>query len=648
MGWLASRGRAVKTPASAPAWRVVLRRATLVACAAAWGAPAIGQSASGDSLADLSLEELADVEVTSVSRRAERLAEAAASIFVITRDDIRRSGATSLPEALRIAPNLQVARVDARQYAISARGFNSTTANKLLVLIDGRSVYTPLFSGVFWDAQDVFLEDVERIEVISGPGGTLWGTNAVNGVINVITKQATDTRGTLAYGGGGNEESGLGARHGLRLDNGGGLRLYGKGFSRDSTVRASGADAPDGWHGGQAGFRADWGAGRDSYTLQGDAYDSAAEQAAPGEVRFSGGNVLFRWTRQLARGDRVQVQTYYDNTRRDIPGVFGERLNTYDVEFQHALPQRGDHLLTWGGGHRAARDRVENSPQLAFLPASRELKWSSLYVQDEYSLSDALRLTAGVKVEHNPYTGEEVLPSARLAWRLDASRLLWTAASRAVRAPSRIDRDFFVPGQAPFTFLAGGPNFRSEVSKVFELGYRARPFARASYSVTAFRSLHDHLRSIEPGPQGPVLGNRMEGETTGLEAWASLQVTPHWRLSAGGVLLDQDLRLEPGSGDTGVAGAGNDPERQFSLRSAYDLSAAQEFDVALRYVGALPSPAVPSYTAIDARYAWRPRRGLELALTLQNLLDDRHPEFGTAASRAEIERSLFVKLTWQP
>lgn len=609
------------------------------AALAAWAASAAAQPAS---LADLSLEELANLEVTSVSRRPERLADAPASIFVITSDDIRRSGATSLPEALRLAPSLHVARVDARQYAISARGFNSTAANKLLVLIDGRAVYTPLFSGVFWDAQDTLLEDIERIEVISGPAGTLWGANAVNGVINVITKQATDTQGTLAYAGGGNEESGLGARSGMRLDNGGGLRVYGKGFSRDSTVRASGADVADQWHSGQAGFRADWGAGTDSYTLQGDAYQGKAEQDLPGDVRISGGNLLARWQRQLAGGDRVQVQAYFDNTHREIPGTFAERLDTYDIEFQHALAVGRDHLFAWGGGHRMARDRVTNTARVQFLPEKRNLNWTNVFVQDEYRWSDALRLTAGVKAEHNPYTGTELLPSARLAWKVDESRLLWAAASRAVRAPSRIDREFLAPGR-----FAASPDFRSEISKVFEIGYRSQASARASYSVTAFHSLHEHLRSLEPGSPEVVIVNGMEGESTGLEAWGKLQVTPRWRLSAGGTLLDQDLRLEPDSG-TGVSVAGNDPKRQFSLRSSHELGAGREFDLLVRYVSALPDPAVPSYTAFDARYAWRPRAGLELSVSVQNLFDDRHPEFGDPDDRSEIERSVFVRVTWQP
>ena len=319
---------------------------SVFALAAGVATCAFAQPRTAD-LADLSLEELANVEITSVSRRPERLADAPASIFVITGDDIRRSGVTSLPEALRLAPNLQIARVDARQYAISARGFNSTIANKLLVLIDGRTVYTPLFSGVFWDAQDVFLEDVERIEVISGPGATLWGANAVNGVINVITRRATETPGAVVFAGGGNLETGIGARYGTALRGGGGLRVYGKSFRRDNTVRENGSDAPDGWENGQAGFRGDWGTAASGFTLQGDAYRATIDQANSGDVRVSGGNLLTRWARQLSEGNRVQVQGYIDHTDREVPGSFSEHLNTFDLEAQQAVQAFSSHLVTW-------------------------------------------------------------------------------------------------------------------------------------------------------------------------------------------------------------------------------------------------------------------------------------------------------------
>ena len=596
-------------------------------------------------LVDLSLEELANLQITSVSRRAERLSDAAASIFAITGDDIRRSGVTSLPEALRLAPNLQVARVDARQYAISARGFNSTTANKLLVLIDGRTVYTPLFSGVFWDAQDVFLEDVQRIEVISGPGATLWGANAVNGIINVITRPASETKGLLLFAGAGNREGGLGARYGTDLS-GGAFRVYGKGFDRDNTVRANGTDVPDGWQNGQAGFRADWGTPANGFTLQGDAYRGTIDQLAPGEVRISGGNLLARWSRELAAGSHLQVQAYFDQTEREIPGTFSERLATFDLEIQHAFRPAAGHHVTWGGGHRSARDRVTNSAGLAFLPASVTQRWSNLFIQDEIALGERLRFTAGIKAASNPYTGWELLPSARLAWKVDAIQMVWGALSRAVRAPARLDRDLFIPGQPPF-FLSGGSDFRSEIANVVELGYRAQPSQRLSYSLTAFRADYDRLRSLEPiGGGALAIGNKMKARTNGLEAWGNFQAAANWRLSAGATFLDESRSFRADSGDSNLAAAGNDPKRQFILRSSLDLPGQQEFDVMARHVSRLPNPSVPSYTAVDARYAWRLQKELEISVTAQNLFDKRHPESGAVATRSEIERGVFLKVKW--
>jgi iron complex outermembrane receptor protein len=610
---------------------------------------AASAAAAQPSLADLSLEELANLEVTSVSRRAERLSNAAASVFVITEEDIRRSGATSLPEVLRLAPNLQVARIDARQYAITARGFNGTAAsNKLLVLMDGRVLYTPLFSGVFWDAQDTFLQDIERIEVISGPGGTLWGTNAVNGVINVITRRASDTIGTIAIAGAGNSERGVAARHGTRLAGDGAFRVYGKYFDRDNTVRGSGDAASDEWHNGQAGFRADWGTAASGTTLQVDAYRARIDQAAPGDVDVSGGNLLARWHRETAQGGRWQFQAYLDNTERDIPGTFAERLDTLDVELQHGFELATAHFLTWGLGNRRSRDHVTNSAVLAFLPADRSLRWTSLFAQDEIKLRERLHLTVGARLERNPFTGEEFLPSVRLAWKPRLANLAWAAVSRAVRAPSRIDREFFAPGQPPFTTIAGGADFRSEVSDVFEVGYRDQPSLRISYSATLFYSRHDHLRTLQAGPGGAfVIGNEMEGSTTGIEAWGSFQATPGWRLSAGATVLDQDLRLKSASADpSSIAVAGNDPDYQLSLRSIHDLGSRRQLDVRLRHVAALPDPEVPHYTALDLRYAWQLGRALELSVTGSNLLDKRHAEFGAPASRSEIERSIFLAVKW--
>ncbi|HEX7951797.1 MAG TPA: TonB-dependent receptor [Burkholderiales bacterium] len=603
---------------------------------------------AADSFADLSLEELGDIDVTSVSRKSERLLDAPASIYVITQDDIRRSGATSLPEALRLAPNLEVSRVNSSAYAISARGFNNSIGNKLLVLIDGRAVYTPLYSGVFWDTPDVFMQDVERIEVISGPGATLWGSNAVNGVINVITQRAADTQGAVAFAGTGNLEGGLGARYGAAFSSDGALRIYGKSFDRADTTQEKGTSANDSWSKGQVGFRADWGGTVNGFTLQGDAYSGRLDQPVVADTNISGGNLLARWDRDLSGAGHVQLQGYVDNTVREIGGSVAEHLNIADVQVQHSLQQMVRHSIIWGGGYRAARDRIDNIPLVAFLPADRNLEWVNLFVQDEIALiGDRLKLTGGAKVEHNPYTGVEFMPSVRLAWKLTPQQLLWSAYSRAVRTPSRLDRELYSPANPPFV-LAGGPDFQSEVADVYELGYKAQPWSRITYSVTAFHHVYDHLRSFEPTGTGSfILGNKMEGTETGVEAWGTLHVTQIWRLSAGGFMLHQDLKLSPDSGDpTGVSAASNDPAHQWMLRSSLDLPARIEFDVSVRYVGSLPNPAVPAYSAVDARLGWRVRSDLELSLIAQNLFDPGHAEFGTPGIRSELDRVIYAQALW--
>ena len=596
-------------------------------------------------IADLSIEELGNIQITSVSKHSERLADAAASIFVITGEDIRRSGATRLPEALRLAPNLEVARASASSYAISARGYNNTIDNNLLVLIDGRTVYTPLFSGVFWDAQDVMLEDVERIEVISGPGAALWGANAVNGVINVITRRASDTQGAFAYGHAGDLERGYGARYGGALGEGGSYRVYGRSFDIFNTSNANGATASDGWSKAQVGFRTDWGTAANGFTLQGDAYRGSLDQALGDDTSISGNNLVGRWNRDLAGWGQLQIQSYFEHTERDIPGTFAERLNIFDVEFQHGLRAMGAHRLTWGGGYRYGDDRVTNSAFVAFLPADRSLRWANVFAQDEIALEENLRLTLGAKFENNYYTGTEPLPSARLAWKPDPQRLVWGAVSRAVRAPSRIDRDLFV--NAGPTQLNGGPDFVSEVVKAYEIGYRDQPSPAASYSVSLFHNVYDKLRSIEPAPGGGVvLGNKMEGTGDGLEAWGSYQAARNWRLSAGAFFLRQRLSFRPDSGDTNVSAAGNDPAHQWLLRSSLDLPNRTELDIGVRRVGALPNPSVPAYTAVDVRFAWRLLRELELALVGQNLFASSHAEFGDAATRSEMARGAYAKLRW--
>ncbi|HEY0817720.1 MAG TPA: TonB-dependent receptor [Rhizobacter sp.] len=603
-------------------------------------------------IADLSLEELSRLEVTSVSRRGEPLSAAPASIYVITADAIRRSGVSSLPEALRLAPNLQVARIDATQYAISARGFNNAIGNKLLVLIDGRTVYTPFFSGVFWDQQDVMLEDVERIEVISGPGATLWGANAVNGVINILTRSSVDTLGNLAVAGGGNRERGLSLRHGGTLGERGTLRTYFKTARLRHTETAAGAGLDDANERHQAGLRADWAMGVDTVTLQGDVYETRAEHrgvllgTALTPIRSNGANLLGRWTRRLADGAELRVQAYLDHMERDDALLYRPQVELADLELQRSMT-RGVHKLVWGGGYRHARDELRPGVFFGFEPGSQSLDWANVFVQDELTLGPDLAVTLGLKFEHNEYTGLETLPTLRAAWQPAAGHLVWGALSRAVRAPARLDRDIRLPPQPPY-IIAGGPDFVSEVANVLELGYRLQLAADWSGSATAYLSDWKRLRSGQSPPNAQVQ-NMIDGRTYGLEAWASWQAMPAWRLSGGFTTLHKDLAQRPESLDpVGPANLGDDPSFQWSLRSAWTPAEGHEIDVAVRRVGALPQAAVPAYTAIDARYGWRVSRALELSLVAHNLGDPGHPEFNAAPGRAEIERSIGLWLRWSP
>ncbi len=627
-----------------------LRRTAAAACALCFLTPLAALAQELD-LADLSLEDLGNLLVTSVSGRAEPLSAAAASVYVITDDDIRRSGATTLPEALRLAPNLFVARVDTGQYGISARGFNSVIANKLLVLVDGRTVYTPLFSGVFWDMQDVMLEDVERIEVISGPGATLWGANAVNGVINVITHAAAETERTLAAIGGGNREAGAGARYGGDLGDGGHFRVYAKTAQLANTERADGAAVLDEWNRSLLGFRADLELSQSSLTFQGDAYSSRSEDRGGfgtvrlGRLENSGVSFLARWTRRFADGSDLRVQSYVDQSERDDFVLFSPESDIFDIEVQRSVPF-GEHKLLWGGGYRNARDDVDNGFLFGFVPRSRELEWANLFAQTELKVADNLDLTLGIKLEDNDYTGVESLPTARLAWSVSSTQLLWTAVSRAVRAPSRLDRDVILPPPLGF-IIRGGPYFVSEVANVVELGYRAQLSSKLAISATAFHYDWDKLRSGQPAPA--FVENMIAGDMYGVESWATWQAADRWRLSAGLTTLQSDLGIKPGSNDpVGPSALGNDPDYQVMVRASHNIGSRHELDAMARRVDELPNPFVPAYTAVDLHYSWLLRRDVVISFALLNAFDSAHPESGNLATRSEIERSAYLKVQWTP
>jgi iron complex outermembrane receptor protein len=628
----------------------VVNRKLVSLALAAWllhSVQAVAQSTSA--LKKLSVDELLDLRVTSVSKRSEPLSDAAAAIFVLTSDAIRRSGATTLTEALRLAPNLQVARIDTVNYAISARGFNNAIGNKLLVLVDGRTVYTPLYSGVFWDQQDVLLEDVERIEIITGPGATLWGANAVNGVINVITRSASDTTGSLVVAGAGvNERSGA-ARFGTDIGTGA-IRFYAKYAQWDHTTRTAGGPALDDWQRAQVGFRSDWESDGSTFTLQGDAYDGSSQDRGSvgpfvfGEIAVSGFNLLGRWQHTLSGGSNVHLQMYFDHSAREDFLFYDPTADILDLDFQHAIAADA-HQIIWGGGYRHARDDIGAGLVTTFIPPSRTLRWGNLFVQDEVTLSDSLRATVGLKLEGNDYTGVEYLPSLRLAWKPVADRLVWGSLSRAVRAPARFDRDVRFPATPPF-LVVGGPHFQSEVADVVELGYRTQS-ATITYSLTGFVHFWDRLRSGSALPV--VLENKIEGTVAGVEAWAEYRPFEFWQLSAGVTYLQEDLRLKAGSTDpVGVDNPTlrNDPDYHWQLRSSFELPRDFQLDLQLRRMDALPNPQVPAYTELDVRLAWLVGNGLELSLAGRNLLHERHAEYGEAAARSEVERSVYGQVRW--
>jgi len=622
-----------------------------------------------DTLKQLTLEQLMDIDVTSVSRRSEKLSETASAIQVVTGEDIHRSGATTLPEALRLAPNLQVAQADSRQWGISARGFNNTLANKLLVMIDGRTVYTPLYAGVFWDVQNVMLEDVDRIEVVSGPGGTLWGANAVNGVINVISKSAKDTQGGLVSGGGGSFLQDFGAvRYGDQIGSNLFVRVYGQRFDHQPAVLPNGVESTNGWDMTRGGFRADWyPSAANTLTLQGDFYAGTFEQLARvpftltpvvGETKVDGQNLLGRWTRTFSDESDLTVQVYFDRTWRDIPNsstlaafpnAIAEDLKTYDLDFQHRFPWGTRQSIVWGAGYRLMQDELNNSPSLAFLPARRNLQLFSGFIQDEITIvPERVQLTLGTKIEHNDYSGVEVQPNARIAWTLDHRQTVWAAVSRAVRSPSRIDADLSAltpPGTPPGT-LIGNPNFDAETLIAYELGYRVRPVDSLTLSLATFYNDYDKLRSVNGAFPAQVIANDFEGETYGVELSGNWRATGWWRFRGGYTYLQKDLRATSPTANPSVR-EGNDPENQFLVQSIVDLPAHFQFDVVGRYVDTLANPNVPSYFTCDVRVAWRYKDSLEISLVGQNLWDNQHPEFGAAAARQEIPRSIYGKVTWR-
>jgi iron complex outermembrane receptor protein len=629
-------------------------------------------------LSALSLAELADIETTTSTRTPTELFKVPAAVYVITQEDIRRSGVTSIPEALRLAPGVQVARIDANKWAIGLRGFGSRLSRSMLVMIDGRAVYTPLFAGTYWEVQDVLLADVDRIEVVLGPGGTLWGANAVNGIVNIITRSAKDTQGTLLAAESGSDEQAMQFRYGGR-SRGTNYRAYGKFFKRESLFHADGADFDD-WRMGQAGFRADWSvAGGRTMTLQGDAYRGSSGQRtmlstyeAPfirtvnDDAEFSGGNVLGRWGGPAGRSD-VRVQWFFDHTYRKEP-TFQETRNTGDVDFQYRLPLFGRNQILWGAGYRVSDGNSHGLPSVRFVPDRRTDQLVTWFVQDDIDVAaDRVRVTVGSKFEHNDYSGFEVQPTARVLWTLSTRQTVAASITRAVRTPSRVEHDLdltsFVSAN-PLIFVRILPNkdFQPERLSAYEMEYRVQPTSALAISWSGFVNRHRDLLTAEPGTPFPeseplpahlvvpfVLGNGLRGESYGLELTSTLSVAPWWRFNGAYSHVHIDLTASEASRDTSSARSneGSSPRHQAFVHSAMNLASSVEFDWTLRAVSALGSQKIPAYATSDIRIGRTLGKAISLALVGRDLHAPHHAEFATGGTVFQVRRTVQASINWR-
>ncbi len=625
-----------------------------------------------DDFTQLSLEALMNVEVTSVSKRKQKLSGAAAAIFVITQDDIRRSGVTSIPEALRMVPGVQVARLDGNKWAVSARGFNSRFSNKMLVLIDGRNLYNSFFAGTIWEVTDTILEDIERIEVIRGPGGTLWGVNAVNGVINIITKNSQNTHGGLVTALGGSEEAIGGVRYGGQVGQDLHYRLFAKGFNRDTYFNQAGAH--DDWRMLRGGFRTDWDMDeKNTFMTEGAIYDGDAGQrvvfptlVAPSfsrtvdeDIRMTGGHLLFQWDHEISQDSDMAFKFFYDRFQREETAI-KITIDTLDWEFQHrfALPFEQD--IVWGLGHRYWMDDYRTSFAVAPTPQEKSFHLFNGFIQDEVSLlDDTVKVTLGSKLSHNDFTGWEVQPSGRLLWQPVSEHAWWVAGSRAVRVPSRAANSgtLVLPPNPPTLTvpvqITGNQRLGPESLIAFEFGYRLAPIPEATFDVTAFYNLYDNLLAtkrvaVTPLPTFQFVNNE-EARTHGVEVATNLQVLDFWQIRGAYTYLNIDIDTE--SGALGLPDTEEDgsPHHQASIRSIVSLPHDVELDSWLRYVASLQSASIPSYWELDLRVGWKPWKNVELSLVGQNLLDKHHPEMASSflqTQATEIQRSMYGKITW--
>ena len=640
-----------------------------------------------------------DVEVSTVTRSKSTVGKSPAAVFVISQEMIRRSGATSIPEILRMVPGLQVAKIDANKWTVSSRGFNGFIANRTLVLIDGRKVATPLFEGVVfgsvnWDAQDLVLEDIDRIEVVRGPGGTLWGANAVNGVINIVTKSAKDTQGTLYSGGGGSEDKAINSlRHGSKVGSDFYYRVYAKQTERDkfvnpNTSNLNGTLYKDGANDDSRqlrfGFRSDWEIDGDKdelVTIQGDYYQGSsgfsslfAETVTPHEESIiyddydiSGGNLLTRWTHTVDEDTSSTIQLYYDHLKRRSE-ILNSQMDIFDVEWTNRFSPRDKHQITWGARFRSYNDRLDFQND-AYLYASDEQtrNLASIFLQDEITVvEDVFSIWMGAKLEHNDFTGFEIHPSARFLWSLDEKQVIWGAVSRAVRTPSRTEDDLRLNiginnslGLTAFQQFNGSRDLESENVIAYELGYRAQPADYFSWDIALFYNDYSDLIAFR-GPESvfippstslfiDIFDNNMSGNAYGGEISGTVHFTDWWRLMASYSFLTINLDLEPGVDSDQVYEDGASPNNQVYAQMSWDLPCHLEFDIAGRYVDKLPaSDIVRGYFQMNSRLGYRPNDNWEFALIGQNLLMPSHREFDQLLVRSNRpQRGIFAQVIWR-
>jgi iron complex outermembrane recepter protein len=647
--------------------------------------PLLAQDPKPVDLTQASLEDLMNIQVTTVSKKEQTLRTAGAAVFVITQEDIRRSGATNIPDLLRMVPGVNVAQMSASTWAISIRGFNDSFADKVLVLIDGRSVYNPITSGVSWDQQDMPLEDIERIEVIRGPGGTVWGANAMNGVINIITKNTKNTQGGLVSAGGGSQTVAEGlAQYGGAIGSTGMYRVFAKSFDIDASTLPGGGSAQDGWQSVHGGFRSDWILSpRDTLTVQGDLQEGREGQnlttvmanQLPLELTFtdrfntSEGNVLARWNHTLANGSEMSLQIYDDHSSTFSLGS-RDRQNTVDLDFHHHLKLGSRQDIVWGLGSRVSNLYLGPGYAIAYLPPNRTDVLLSTFFQDQVKITGSLSLTFGSKFEHNDYTGFQFEPSAQLVWSPTARQSVWLSAARAIRQPDAVDasiRDEAAifptgPGSFGVVSVAGNPSQRTERLNDFEAGYRVQVTARVSVDAAAYLDFYHDLRTAEElqpyfvaGPGAPYLvlpvifGSIGNAHSYGGELSLDWKPANRWRISAGYSLLHMVFSQDTANVDTEVGDLGSGtPQQQFQARSALNLPHHFEWDSSLAYVGRLPA-GIPAYTRVDTRFGWKINEHLDLSAVGQNLLSPRHAEFpdDVGLNHMLISRSAFVKFTFR-